>query len=174
VVTADHGENLGEDHLLGHVLSLDERLISVPLAVAGPGADGFDLNRPVTSLAWLPGSIAKAAGLEDSPYEEPGEIAVAQYESGWNHLRKAADVERRYQLSAEQKAAFRATAQAATDGTTFVFQGGDGERTVGPSGPADRLRAALEADAEAPAEAGAYSPEEEAEIEERLSELGYL
>jgi arylsulfatase A-like enzyme len=175
VVTADHGENLGEDHLLGHVLSLDERLISVPLAVAGPGAEAFGLaDRPVTSLAWLPGLIARAIGLDRNLYDEPADVAVAQYESGWNHLRKAADVERRYQLTAEQKAAFRATHQAATDGATFVIRTADAERVVGPPDPAERLRAALAPAADASAEAGAYSPEEEAEIEERLSELGYL
>src|SRR5262249_45288827 len=57
VVTADHGENLGEDHRLGHVAALDERLVRVPLAVIGRDA------RPVydgMSLAALPGVVAGA------------------------------------------------------------------------------------------------------------------
>ena len=69
VVTADHGENLGEDHRLGHVAALDERLVRVPLAAAGPGAPAIV---PGTSLAALPGMVAAAAGLDGHPYPAAG------------------------------------------------------------------------------------------------------
>ena len=36
VVTSDHGENFGEGGLMGHAYSLDERLIRLPFAAAGP------------------------------------------------------------------------------------------------------------------------------------------
>jgi arylsulfatase A-like enzyme len=36
VVVGDHGEHLGERHLLGHQASLSDRLLWVPLMVAGP------------------------------------------------------------------------------------------------------------------------------------------
>jgi arylsulfatase A-like enzyme len=182
VVTADHGENLGEDHRLGHVLSLDERLLFVPLAVSGPGWPDLR-GRPVTSLASLPALICEAAGFGDHPWAEragaapDGVVALAQYESGWNHLRRAADVARRYRLSAEQQLAMRAIHRAATDGRTLLVQGPAGERATGVEAGAEtleRLRSALREAPEGAVEAGAYSPAEEAEIEERLRELGYL
>jgi arylsulfatase A-like enzyme len=178
VVTADHGENLGEDHRLGHALALDERLLFVPLAVSGP--DVPDLGgRPVTSLASLPGLICEAAAIEDHPWAASGDggVAVAQYESGWNHLRRAADVGRRYRLSAEQQLAMRAVHRAATDGRTLLVQGPAGERATGAEATAEtleRLRGALREAPEASVEAGSDSPSEEAEIEARLRELGYL
>jgi arylsulfatase A-like enzyme len=182
VVTADHGENLGEDHRLGHALALDERLLFVPLAVSGPGAPDLR-GRPVTSLASLPGLICGAVSIGDHPWAarsgdaSDGFVAVAQYESGWNHLRRAAGVARRYRLSAEQQLAMRAIHRAATDGRTLLVQGPAGERATGAEAGAEtleRLRAALREAPEGPVEAGVYSPAEEAEIEERLRELGYL
>src|SRR5918992_103184 len=83
VVMADHGENLGEHHRLGHMLSLDERLLFVPLAVSGPGAPDLR-GRPVTSLASLPALICEAAGIGVHPWRAGAApdavVAVAQYE----------------------------------------------------------------------------------------------
>jgi arylsulfatase A-like enzyme len=39
VVTADHGENVGEHHLLAHNMSLHETVLHVPLVLRGPGVD---------------------------------------------------------------------------------------------------------------------------------------
>jgi arylsulfatase A-like enzyme len=78
IVTADHGENFGEDHLIGHMLSLDNRLIHVPFVAAGPGADGLELN----SLAALPARVAELVGLPDHPWQDgpPTGVGVAQAE----------------------------------------------------------------------------------------------
>jgi arylsulfatase A-like enzyme len=78
IVTADHGENFGEDGLIGHMLSLDDRLIHVPFVAAGPGADRISMN----SLAALPQRIAEAIGLADHPWHDgpPPGIGVAQSE----------------------------------------------------------------------------------------------
>jgi arylsulfatase A-like enzyme len=171
-VTADHGENLGEDHRLGHVLSLDEQLLSVPLALAGPGVP--DLSG-ITSLRDLPGVLCRAAGLGGHPYDARSEgVAIAQYESGWNHLRRAPDVLRRYRLSSEQEAVLRGPMSAATDGRTLLVRRADGERIEGPDDGAGALRRALDAVGGEPAAPEGYSPLEEAEIEERLRDLGYL
>ena len=182
VVTADHGENLGEDHRLGHVVGIDERLVRVPLAVAGPGAPALD--GPVTSLGSLPAAMAGAAGLSGHPYGVFDGVAVAQYESGWNHLRRAVEVERRYRLSREQHGRLRAPASLATDGRTWLRRAGNEERAwlsgdeaaAAPPEDVERLRGAL---GDLPAEPGATptagpTPAEEAEIESRLHELGYL
>jgi arylsulfatase A-like enzyme len=78
IVTADHGENFGEDGMIGHMLSLDERLIHVPLVAAGPGADALEAS----SLAALPQRIAEAVGLDEHPWHDgpPEGIGVAQSE----------------------------------------------------------------------------------------------
>ena len=78
IITADHGENFGEDHLIGHMLSLDDRLIHVPFVAAGPGAEQLELN----SLASLPACIAEAIGLPGHPWRDgpPAGVGVAQSE----------------------------------------------------------------------------------------------
>jgi arylsulfatase A-like enzyme len=58
ILTSDHGENFGEDGLIAHGFSLDQRLINVPLVMAGPGAP--DPAR-LLSLAELPRIVAAAA-----------------------------------------------------------------------------------------------------------------
>lgn len=76
VVTSDHGENFGEGGLLGHVLSLDERLLRVPFITRGP------VDAPVDgpwSLLGLPALLADAIGRE-GPWDpfEVGRPAPAQ------------------------------------------------------------------------------------------------
>jgi hypothetical protein len=177
VVTADHGENLGEDHRLSHVAALDERLVRAPLAVAGPDAPAV---RDAQSLSTLPALVADAAGLAGHPYaRDEGGVAVAQYESAWHHLRRASEVERQYELTAEQAALLRAPMSLATDGHSWLVRTGAADKAWSSDGDdtnGTRLHAALDALPAAPPEqapAGA-TPDEEAEIEARLRELGYL
>lgn len=77
VVTSDHGENLGEGHLLGHGLSLDDRLLRVPFIAAGPGVDP---STPITSLVQTPAALASWLGLDGHPWADGWDhgIAVAQ------------------------------------------------------------------------------------------------
>ncbi len=176
VVTSDHGENLGEEHRLGHQLFVDERLVRVPLVVAGPGVTA-GRREEVFSLASLPRLVAGLAGLGSHQWADAigHGIAIAQYESGWNQVRRADRVTQRFHLSPAQQERLRAPAAAATDGRTTVVRDAAGERVDGPPGGAERLRSALDASGSAPAEReGAVSPAEEAEIEERLRDLGYL
>ena len=176
VVTADHGENLGEDHRLGHVGALDERLVRVPLAVAGPELPHI---READSLASLPALVADAAGIDGHPYAPHDGPAVAQYESTWNHLRRASEVGERYALSSEQAALLHSPMSLATDGRSWLVRTDRTERAwsaVGEDIDDAGLRAVLDglpARPEPPAATGA-TPEEEAEIESRLGELGYL
>jgi arylsulfatase A-like enzyme len=78
IVTADHGENLGENGLIAHGLSLDNRLLHVPLVVAGPDAGAPEIN----SLADLPRYIAERVGLEDHPWDDgpPLGFGLAQFD----------------------------------------------------------------------------------------------
>ena len=79
VVCSDHGENFGDQGLLTHGLSVDERLLRVPLIAAGPGADQF---AGTVSLAELPSRVAAAVGLEDHPWDSGlvGGLPVAQWD----------------------------------------------------------------------------------------------
>lgn len=79
VVCSDHGENFGEGGQLGHAVSLDDRLLRVPLVAAGPGAGAF---RDMTSLAELPARVAEATGLTEHPWAEPlpAGMPVAQWD----------------------------------------------------------------------------------------------
>lgn len=80
VVSSDHGENFGENQLIGHGFSLDERLINVPFVAAGPGAASLT---DIRSLAEMPLRLAGITELGDHPYE-PGDLPplpVAQLDS---------------------------------------------------------------------------------------------
>jgi arylsulfatase A-like enzyme len=79
VVCSDHGENFGVQGLMGHGMSLDDRLLRVPLIVAGPGWTAFEGTR---SLVELPGRIAAAVGIETHPWPDslPGGLPVAQWD----------------------------------------------------------------------------------------------
>ena len=81
IVTSDHGENFGEGGLMGHAYSLDQRLIRLPFAAAGPLA----LSRTARSR-WprCRRCSATAAGVEEHPYEraagESDGLVVAQFD----------------------------------------------------------------------------------------------
>jgi arylsulfatase A-like enzyme len=68
VVTADHGQQLGEHGLLGHFFSVYEPLARVPLVVRHPALPPGRIARPVQSIDLFP-TILEAAGLD--PGETP-------------------------------------------------------------------------------------------------------
>lgn len=57
VVTADHGESLGEHQLFGHWKSLYRPELHVPLVIAGPGVDRPAVVRKPVSLRDVPATI---------------------------------------------------------------------------------------------------------------------
>ena len=187
VVTSDHGENLGEGGRIGHELSMDQRLLHVPLVVAGGAAAA---PAPLTSLTELPRIIATSAGLPEHPWGDVpagAGVAVAQSE------RLGADpTAGALGYPAEGLRRISLDASAATDGRFTLHRGGGlsealydleadplEERDAAHEHPeaADRLRAELDrADAVRPASArtGGLAPAEEADIERHLEALGYL
>jgi arylsulfatase A-like enzyme len=63
ILTADHGEHLGEHHLLDHQYSLYEPLIRVPLLACGPGLlEPGREARPVTNCDIFP-TLLEVAGI---------------------------------------------------------------------------------------------------------------
>jgi arylsulfatase A-like enzyme len=79
IVCADHGENFGVRGLMGHGMSLDERLLRVPLVVRGPGSEAFQGMR---SLVELPARVAAAVALDRHPWTPglPAGLPVAQWD----------------------------------------------------------------------------------------------
>lgn len=200
VVTSDHGENFGEGDLIGHAVSLDDRLLHVPLVVSGPGTPEAD--GPFTSLAGLPRLIADAVGLEDHPWaadDLPGGAAVAQYDIGADPDDPRLDVIRDWGATPEGIRRFAEPGTCATDERYKLVSLGSDERlydlasdpgevtpkpaSEGPPEVVDKLRAALDAarssewtpdlDALAPA-ADTSSEAEVKELEDRMRLLGYL
>ncbi|MEX2459430.1 MAG: sulfatase [Actinomycetota bacterium] len=191
VVTSDHGENLGEGGRIGHELSMDQRLLAVPLVVAGGAPPAAPA---VTSLAALPHVIAASAGLGDHPWADvPIEagVAVAQNE-GLGIDTGPGSVASAHGFPAEALRRMSFDASAATDGRFTLHRGGGlpealrdlhadplEEHDAAGAHPeaAARLRGELDrADAALPATARpeGLAPTEEADIERHLEALGYL
>lgn len=196
IVTSDHGENFGEGGLIAHGFSLDQRLIHVPLVMAGPGAisDGG-----LFSLAEVPRVIGDAAGIAGHPWKDsglPDGIAVAQYDamapSSDARVREFAE---RWRLDVSAVKRLTAAFTSATDGELkLVVRDGDELRydlrsdpdeplgSGAANGRFERLRDALNCPAvtataqlepEAPG-APIASADELAALERQMKLLGYM
>ncbi len=124
VVTSDHGEHLGEGGLLGHTMSLSQRLLHVPLVSAGPRPLRDD-GGPV-SLARLPQLVAEAAGLEDHPWTDwrwPG-VAPA-HNAGLGHSPERQKVAEARGVPAAARERLNTAMESATDGRFKLLRVGD-------------------------------------------------
>jgi len=127
VVTADHGENLGEGDLIGHAFSLDDRLIRVPLVVSGP--DPLPVPA-LMSIATLPKLIGTAVGLASNPWARddalPDGVAVAQYDAlVAEDDPRALDAVRQWRLGDDARRVLTSPMTAATDGTHKLVRHGN-------------------------------------------------
>lgn len=129
VVTSDHGENLGENGLLGHGFWLDDRLIRVPLIVRG-AADG--LSGPAHSLCDVVGLIAESAGLPDHPWSvSDGDIAVAAFDApAGSDDPKVAEALQRWGLGDDALRRMTTSFTCATNGRLKLFRRGGREDVV--------------------------------------------
>src|SRR5690606_12597928 len=75
IVTADHGEHLGEHELYGHANSLYPQLLHVPLVVWDPDAQPLRIAEYVT-LRSLPATVLDLLGI-DAAGRIPGESMAA-------------------------------------------------------------------------------------------------
>lgn len=66
IVTADHGQHLGDHGLIGHFFSVYETLAHVPLVVRHPGLPVGRVERPVQSIDLFP-TVLEAAGVDPGP-----------------------------------------------------------------------------------------------------------
>lgn len=199
VLVGDHGESLGEHHLLGHQASLADTLLRVPLIVAGPEAlaGRGEVAEPV-STARVAATLLEAAGLSPAGptlfERSPGDAALAWYESAYAEAagaraladgELAEDAEARAVLTTRAWAAHRGRHKLVvrSDGTRSLYDVEDDPGELDDLAPArpdllaafDDLSLPLE-----PAGAGpsggdrAPPPGELDEIERHLQALGYL
>ncbi len=194
VITSDHGENLGEEGLIGHMFSMSDRLLRVPLVFSRSVAAR---NGGPTTLAELPRLIAEALGIEDHPWMDdvrPGGVAVSQV-AGQVLLPEREALARAWGIPEEAIRRIAMPMSAATDGRFKLIRDPSGERlfdlasdpaetqpldlaTAGADRSVEALRAAIEhVDSLTPPERPAADPASEveaAELEERLRQLGYI
>ncbi len=197
LVTSDHGENLGDGGLMGHAFSLDERLVKVPLVVAGDAAPRLP---DVVSLGSLPRLLGDALGLADHPWaadDVTDGVAVAEHDplaeadtEGAEHVR------REWSLDDAAYELLTRPLTVATDGRHKLVHDGratvlydlvadPGETAPRSADPADPVVAALSGPLERSVQrrgtvvkrsddvAAADDPVVE-DLEERMRLLGYL
>lgn len=192
-VVSDHGENLGESGLIGHELSMDERLISVPMIFSAP----VDVP-PLASLAHVPSIVAGPLELGEHPWQDDPLIrglAVSQV-AGQVLLPERETLARGWGVPDEAIRRIADPMTCATNGRYKLVRDGGGDRLYDlesdpaeiaplssqqegfPPTVATSLRAAIdEVEAMVPAVtagAPASGGDESAELEERLRELGYI
>jgi len=95
IVVSDHGEYLGEHHLLGHAKDVYEGAMRVPMIVKAPRQVDPKERDGLISLVHLPHMILELAGLEERvegdpfPYRWPEDVIEGQMRySLWVDLRK--------------------------------------------------------------------------------------
>lgn len=198
IVASDHGENLGDNGYMGHQLSLDDRLIRVPL-VSGGGVR-VDLPAGVSSLGDVPRLVADAVGIADHPWTEPlcpDGVAISQFLSAASFSKENAAADEatadRYGISPQRRRELYGAMRSATDGRFKLVRTDDHEvlydleldpletKDVAPVHPdnAARLRQALDAAAASSlvldaTDGGPDPVSENADLEERMRILGYL
>jgi len=190
VVTSDHGENFGDGGLMAHTGSLDDRLLRVPLVLAGPGV--VSAHERIVSTDTIAPLIAQLAGI-DHPWEGSSEsIAVAQYDGPIDLTDPRATVLRELAVSPERLSRLTRRYTCATDGSIKLVRC-EGETVLydlrsdpleecpaavdeALPGVAALVRALDKADAEArdATVQGATDAAMPSDLEERMRLLGYL
>lgn len=198
IVCSDHGENFGDGGLMTHGLSLDERLLRVPLIAAGPGHDELG---GTLSLAELPVRLASAIDLDDHPFPDGlfEGVAVAQWDPFELDEARLDELVRSWGLDAEAVRRLRTPLTCAVSGHFKLMRDGDDELLFDlEADPLEAaplreqgaiaaragdalvpLRAALDdprvqARGAVTAAADVVSAEEALEIEQKMRLLGYL
>ena len=185
IVTADHGEALGEHHQVDHQMTVIEEVLRIPFLLLG----GAEVPEGFASIRQLPELLAGVAGLDPSPWRArqrvPPGVAVAQYESTVAHDRRSVGVAREGGFPPEKVALLESEMAAVVEGERKLVEVAGlrslhslpGEAVVHEPGTIDRLAAHLESarSVRAPEpDEDALSDEDAAGIEERLEQLGYL
>jgi arylsulfatase A-like enzyme len=81
IVTSDHGEHLGDHHLMDHKMSVYDALIRVPLIVRYPGVvpAGVRIRGPVQTNDVFP-TVLKLCGIERPPTQDAAVLPMREEE----------------------------------------------------------------------------------------------
>jgi arylsulfatase A-like enzyme len=127
IVTADHGENLGEHHLLSHVMSMHHTLLHVPLAISGPGVPVGSVSAPVGLTSIRDTVLAAADGNWLDPISGLGPV-IAEYESASAQVSGARPIDQRVgDITPELRERLRARWTAVYDGAWKLVSATNGE-----------------------------------------------
>lgn len=189
IVTADHGEQFGENGLAYHNFSLAETVLNVPLLVKWPGNPDPEVSTELMSLIDLAPTILDVADVSRpetmqgrSLRSEPEPAAVfAEYAYPYPLLsggiiRAHGDRFGQYEraLQAVRTRTHKLVRSSEGDTTLYELIGGD-EREIGDEEVARELERRLDATLEPLPEADVEGDEELSEhTREHLRELGYL
>jgi len=167
IVTADHGECIAHDRVLGHELSVDRDATHVPLAVEGPGVSAETVADPV-SLKDIYGTVLSAAGFDiESPsvFDERGR-GVAFSETANVSSDRASDAR-----DPDDERLSKQVALYTSEGRVERRYASD--RVLGDEAILEELDAFV-AQLQERSAAGHTEVEVEGKIKEQLEELGYL
>jgi arylsulfatase A-like enzyme len=201
IVCSDHGEHLGEHRLADHHASLDDLLVRVPFVAWGPGI--VEAGRSSDTFEFvdvLPSVLDRLGAAVPAPLQDRRRGVLTGAGDGealsFSEWRSWPEGERRRLAERNPSFDFAGLGRdltAARDGRFKLVRGSDGtrqlfdleldpaettDRSSEHRGEVDRLGTALDAAAARwSAWEGArteVSAEEQAEIEARLEELGYI
>jgi arylsulfatase A-like enzyme len=133
IVTADHGEELGEHGLYGHASSLYDGEIHVPLLIFLPGAAQAGTTvRPQVSLRDLAATITDVVGIGDRSF--PGR-SLARYWAGdatYHPEPSLSEVDAPVMSAPNQgrSPVFRGPMKAVTSGHHVYIKNGDGKEEL--------------------------------------------
>ncbi len=190
VLTSDHGEHLGEHHMLDHQFSLHRPLLDVPLVLAGPGIEPGREERPVANhdlfptileLTGVRAPVPMASGAQSLLAPSAERLRLAEYPAPFT---KAFKIGRRFE--GWDAAPWKRSLVSITDGRRTLLAGSDGWRALYPVEDETRELSATEPDARAGLEAKLDAwknelrarerdvvPEADAEHRDMLEGLGY-
>jgi arylsulfatase A-like enzyme len=176
IVTADHGEGLGERGLFGHGLDLHEEQVRIPLIVRGPGVPAGRRLDGAAQLEDLMPTVLAWLGLPAPAFVDGRDLLPWLRGERPGSPRDAVVGRRRYYTGQPQvHFEIRGTEKwvGVPDGPSFVYRldTDPGERGAVPGGAVPpALRRALEGAATGPAPA----PVSDAEVRRALEALGYV
>jgi arylsulfatase A-like enzyme len=138
ILTADHGENFGEHHLMSHELSVYDTLVRVPLLIRYPRnlPAGSKFENPVQLIDLFPTVLQilhinkEKLDLQGSnilPDASPGEFVFAEY----NNSRAVDNIRRRFGEEIPSNPAYRAKILKVARSSEWKFiWGTDGTREL--------------------------------------------
>ncbi len=180
IVTADHGEALGDEGRFGHGFWLSEELTRIPFLVRYPGDRdaGTQRDDPI-QLVDVPGLVAEALGLP--PPESADARAPGGRETAFLELRREPTTALRFgeQYDRDLEAVIRWPEKLvrSDDGSrtlTRLQEESLAEEGVAAAADAEALSALLDAHARGRREAPAIAPVADPETIEALRQLGYI